>query len=55
MHIASKLVTKSIASVTMIGSKAKLSWKQSANALVIKKPSGLPEWEVIGFKIEFKN
>ena len=45
---------KAIASVTMIGSEDKLSWKQSAEALVIKKPVRMPAWQVIGFKIEFK-
>ena len=51
---ASKLTNKAIASVSMIGSKEKLNWKQSADALVIKKPVKMPTWQVIGFKIEFK-
>jgi alpha-L-fucosidase len=51
---SSKLVNKGIASVTMVGSKEKISWKQTTDALVIKKPSNLPSWQVIGFKIEFK-
>jgi alpha-L-fucosidase len=45
---------KAISSVTMVGSREKLSWKQSADALIIKKPGTLASWEVIGFKIEFK-
>jgi alpha-L-fucosidase len=51
---SSGLSGKTIASVSMVGSTAKISWKQSADALVIKKPANLPRWEVIGFKIDFK-
>ena len=50
---SSKLAGKPIASVTMVGSKEKLSWKQTSDALVIKKPANLPSWQVTGFKIEF--
>jgi alpha-L-fucosidase len=49
-----KLADKPIATVAMIGSKEKLSWKQTSEALVIQKPSSLPSWPVIGFKIDFK-
>jgi len=45
---------KPIASIVMVGSKEKISWKQTAEALIIKKPENLPSWQVIGFKIEFK-
>jgi alpha-L-fucosidase len=51
---ASKLADKPVASVVMVGSKEKLSWKQNPDALVIKKPVNMPAWEVIGFKIDFK-
>lgn len=51
---SSKLNNKAIASVKMLGSNEKLSWKQEAGALVITKPSKLPEWQVVTFKIEFK-
>jgi len=51
---SSKLANKAVASVNMVGSNEKLSWKQTSDALVIKKPSNMPAWEVIGFKIEFK-
>jgi alpha-L-fucosidase len=51
---SSKLADKPIASVSMIGSKEKLGWKQTADALVIRKPAVMPAWQVIGFKIEFK-
>ena len=50
----SKLLDKPIASVKMLGSTEKIRWKQNADALVIRKPSKLPAWEVPGFKIEFK-
>lgn len=50
----SKLNSQSIAAVKMLGSKEKLNWKQEADALVIKKPLGLPQWKVVTFEIEFK-
>ncbi len=51
---ASKLADKAVATVTMVGSKEKLGWKQTSEALVIKKPINMPAWQVISFKIEFK-
>ncbi len=50
----STVSTKKVATVKMLGSKEKLSWKQEADALVIAKPAKLPEWPVVTFKIEFK-
>jgi len=50
----SKLNSKAVASVQMLGSKQKLVWKQDADALVINKPTELPEWQVVTFKVEFK-
>jgi alpha-L-fucosidase len=50
---SSKLNDKAIASVKILGSNEKLAWKQEAGALVISKPSKLPEWQVVTFKIEF--
>jgi len=49
-----KVNTKEIASIEMLGSKEKLLWKQSAEELVIKKPDSLPNWQVLTFKIQFK-
>ena len=46
--------SKSIASIAMVGSKEKIHWKQTSEALEIEKPANLPTWQVIGFKIEFK-
>jgi alpha-L-fucosidase len=43
-----------VASVKMLGSDIKLRWTQEADALIIKKLSKMPEWQVPGFKIEFK-
>jgi len=51
----SKYLEKSIASVTLLGSNAKLNWVQEDGALVIKKPADYPVWLVTGFKVEFKN
>lgn len=45
---------KKIKSVTMLGSEEKLKWKQGDDALVISKPGSFPEWDVIGFRIEFR-
>ena len=49
-----KLSDKKIKNVTMPGSSEKLKWRLTDEALVIEKPSTLPAWEVIAFKIEFK-
>jgi alpha-L-fucosidase len=51
---SSKPITNPVSSVSMVGSKEKISWKQNAEGLVIKKPSTMPSWQVIGFKIEFR-
>jgi len=51
---SSKLVDKAISSIQMVGSMEKISWKQTAESLVIKKPGTMPAWQVIGFKIEFR-
>jgi alpha-L-fucosidase len=52
----SKISSQKIASVTMLGNDAKLSWKQEGSALVIKKAFKMPvaEVPVTAFKIEFK-
>ena len=50
----STVSTKKVASIKILGSNEKLSWKQEADALVISKPAKLPEWPVVTFKIEFK-
>jgi len=50
----SKLEERPVTSVKMLGSDAKIRWSQTANGLVIKRPSKFPDWQVPGFKIEFK-
>jgi alpha-L-fucosidase len=51
---SSKGISNSVAKVSMVGNKAKISWRQNAAGLIIKKPANLPQWQVIGFKIEFR-
>jgi alpha-L-fucosidase len=50
----SSMNTKAVASVTMLGSKEKITWKQNEEALIITKPSKLPAYKVVVFKILFK-
>jgi len=50
----SKFSGSPVASVKMLGSDVKVRWSQVENGMVIKKPSKLPVWQVLGFKIEFK-
>ncbi len=53
----SALGVKTISSVTMLGSNAKIPWKQDGDALVIKKTFNVPveQVPVIGFRIQFKD
>jgi alpha-L-fucosidase len=46
--------TRKIKSVTMLGSEEKIRWKQNDESLQITLPAKLPEWKVIGFRIEFR-
>ena len=48
---ASGLNTRAIREVTLLGSSTKLRWKLSDEALVIEKPTTLPDWKVLGFRI----
>ena len=50
----SKYSNKAIASISMLGSKEKIQWKQGDNALVINKPTKLPEYNVVAFSVNFK-
>jgi alpha-L-fucosidase len=50
----SKLEEKPIASVRMLGSESKVRWSQQNDRLIIRKPSKMPSWQVLGYKIEFK-
>lgn len=49
-----KVNSKTIESIKMLGSSEKLNWKQSGNDLIIKKPTNLPDWQVLTLKIEFR-
>jgi alpha-L-fucosidase len=51
---SSKFTPAPVASVKMLGSDQKMKWSQTESGMVIRKPSKLPSWQVIGFKIEFK-
>jgi alpha-L-fucosidase len=42
---------KKIASVKLLGSPSVIKWAQTGNALVIKMPTELPAWKVLGFDI----
>ena len=50
----SKLSDGAVASVKMMGSDIRLRWNQTAEGLIIRKPSKFPPWHVEGFKIEFR-
>jgi alpha-L-fucosidase len=49
---SSTINNKKIKKITMLGSEEKLKWKQQDDALVISLPSKLPEWKVVGLRIE---
>jgi alpha-L-fucosidase len=51
----SKYNTSVIASVKMLGSDVRVRWVQGPDGLIIKKPARFPSWQVIGYKIEFKD
>ena len=46
-----KLFNTEIRSVTLLGSKAKLDWKQTAEGLVIQYPKSDKSKLAVGFKI----
>jgi alpha-L-fucosidase len=50
----SKFSERPVASVKMLGSNVKIRWTQTADGMLIRKPSKYPAWQVPGFKIEFK-
>ena len=49
------MAEKPVASVQLLGSKAKIVWKQEADALVIKMPAGMPASAATGLKVAFRN
>jgi len=50
----SRLLGGAVASVNMMGSDIRLRWTQTAEGVIIKKPTKFPAWQVPGFKIEFR-
>ena len=50
----SKYTNKTIASISMLGSNEKIQWVQGKDALVIRKPVKLPEYNVVVFSVNFK-
>ena len=49
----SKLADRPVASVELLGSSAQPEWSQNADALVIKKPSSVPNSLALAYKIGF--
>jgi len=49
----SKVSTRAVSSVQLLGSKEKLSWTQEPDALVIRRPAKMPCEHAIAFKIAF--
>ena len=47
----SKWMTRKILSVRLLGSDEKINWLQNGDDLIIKKPTQLPDWPVLGFSI----
>jgi alpha-L-fucosidase len=50
----SEICDRKVKSVTLLGTDGKIKWKQQDDALVISKPSKLPDWQVLTFKVELK-
>jgi len=48
----SMLNGRAIRSVSLLGFAGKLQWKVEDDALVIRKPAKLPDWKVLGFRVE---
>ena len=49
----SKYLDKEIKSISMLGSKKKIQWKQDEDLLIISKPTKLPNYNVIVFGVNF--
>jgi len=50
---APKIADKAVASVQLLGNKARINWKQEADALVITVPASLTASPATGFKVGF--
>lgn len=49
---SAKIDNRKIRSVKLLGSKERIQWQQQEEALVIRKPKNLPDWKVLGLRIE---
>jgi len=49
---AAKITNQKIKSVSILGLKQVVKWKQENDALVIVMPEKLPDWKVLGIKVE---
>ncbi len=54
LGLQSKVSNQKIASVSLLGSKQKIEWKQENEFLTISKPSKLPDYNVVAFCVKFK-
>ena len=50
----SPLNTHKIAGIKMLGSDKKIKWQQDDQNLTIRVPALLPDWKVLGFKIQLQ-
>ena len=50
---ASRLNTSPIREIKLLGSPGKVQWRQEDDALIISKPATMPDWKVLGLRIEF--
>jgi len=50
----SELNTKKITGIRMLGSDKKIKWQQDDQNLTIRIPAMLPDWKVLGFKIQLQ-
>ncbi|SEW39939.1 alpha-L-fucosidase [Chitinophaga arvensicola] len=50
----SKMPHQKITAIQLLGSAEKVQWKIEDDALVISRPSRMPSWKVVGFKLALK-
>ena len=50
----SRLNTKKIVRINMLGSDKRIKWHQEDQNLIIRIPAFLPDWKVLGFKIQLQ-
>ena len=52
---ASTFEKRAIASVEILGSQEKITWKQENDVLVVARPASIPRNEAVGLKISFRD